>query len=215
MLNATKIKKLFRKGVKISGISFPPTDDKPATDILFTIDGVIAFRISSYDTELVAKLIEVEAMDLDYSFKHTFDLTKLLDVEHTEPFTLTPVTLVDNKKPVSLLQGSNKVAFVYKEQVECFKDGSYVGFDKELSPIYWIENDIVKGLIMPIRGTNADVIQDIATRLTPTVSIKSRDGDEAFGYCSNCHRAERFRTWDSYKYCPVCGYKVSKGGGTK
>lgn len=208
MFNVAKIKKLIKKTANISGISFPPTDDKPATDILFTIDGVVAFRISSYDTEIVAKLIEVGAIGLNYKFKKEFDLTKLMDTKDLEPFTLTPIYLEDDKKTISILQGKNDVSFVYKEQVECFKEGNYFGLDKALSPIYWVENDIIKGLIMTIRGVHLDTIQDVAVKLTPTVTIEERNSDPNFGYCSNCARAERLRTWKDYKHCPVCGYKI-------
>ncbi len=217
MLNVTKIKKLITKNVKINGASFPPTDDKPATDILFTIEGYVAFKISSYDTEIVAKLIEVGAMELDYSFKNKSDLTKLFDVStyDLEPYKLTPVTLTEGKTQIAVLHGTDNATFVNKAYTDCFKDDHYYGYPKERRPVYYIENGKTTGLIMPFKVDSVGVIQDIASKTTPTVTITERDGDTSFGYCSHCHRAERLRTWDAYKYCPVCGYKVSKGGGTK
>lgn len=215
MFNVAKIKKLITKRVRINGASFPAPGDIPATDILFTIEGAVAFRISSYDTEIIAKLIEVGAMDPGYKFTNQSDLTKLFDVPRNdlEPYNLTPVTLTNDKKDLAILLGKNYASFVTKAYTDCFTEDSYYGYSKERSPIYYMENDKTKGLIMPWKVDTVGVIQDIARMTAPPTTVTERPSDPNFGYCSNCNRAERLRTWNDYKYCPVCGHKISKGGG--
>lgn len=73
--------------------------------------------------------------------------------------------------------------------------------------------ELRKGLIMPWNVDTVGVIQDIARKTAPPTTVTERPSDPNFGYCSNCNRAERLRTWNDYKYCPVCGHKISKGGG--
>jgi len=210
MFNISKIKKLITKSAKINGASFPPTEDKPATDILFTIEGYIAFKISSYDTEIVAKLIEVGAMELDYSFKNKSDLSSLFNVHSydVEPFELTKVTVTEAKKQISILQGKEYVSFIDKDFTDCFTGGNFFGQAKQRGVIFHIENDKTKGVIMPFKTDSIGVIQEIASKTTPTVTIK--EGDDHFGYCSNCQRAEKIRTWHDYKFCPCCGHKIER-----
>ncbi len=209
MLNVTKIKKLITKNVRINGASFPPTEDRPGTDILFTIEGVVAFKISSYDTEIVAKLIEVGAMEPNYTFKNTSDLSSLFNNKDTVPFDITPVVLRDDKKELCIVKNANYVSVQDKSFLDCFKDGTFVGQGQKYGTIlYHIDNDRVMGIIMPVRVKNLEVFTEIADKITPTVTIK--EGDDHFGYCSNCQRAEKIRTWHDYKYCPCCGHKIER-----
>ena len=209
MLNVTKIKKLITKNVRISGASFPPKEDRLITDILFTIDGVVAFKIASYDTEIVAKLIEVGAMEPNYTFKNKADLSSLFNNKDTVPFEITPVVLRDDKKELCIVKSDKHISVQDKSFLDCFKGGAFVGQAQKYGAIlYHVDNDTVIGIVMPVKVKNLEVFTDIADKITPTVTIK--EDDDHFGYCSNCQRAEKIRTWRDYKYCPCCGHKIER-----
>lgn len=209
MLNTSKIKKLITKNARISGISFPPTEDRPSTDIVFTINGHVAFKTSSYDTEIVAKLIEVGAMEPSYTFTNTSDISSLFNASDTLPYTITPIVLADDKKEMCVVKSDKYVSLLDKVFVDCFKGGRLVGKAKNYDVLYHIDNEMVIGIIMPLRVSNhLEAITDIANKITPTATIK--EDDDSFGHCSNCQRAEKLRTWRDYKYCPCCGYKIKR-----
>lgn len=209
MLNTSKIKKLITKNVRINGISFPPTEDKPGTDILFTIDGHVAFKTSSYDTEIVAKLIEVGAMEPNYTFTNTSDISYLFSTLATLPYTVTSIKLTDSKAEMCVMENEHYISLADKKFIDCFTGGTFTGKAQNYDMLYHVDNENVIGIIAPLKaGNHTKAITDIANKITAAVRIN--EGEDNFGHCSNCQRAEKLRTWREYNYCPCCGRKVVK-----
>lgn len=151
MLNKKAILKLITKCTNIQGFTIAPTEKKPYTEMIVSLN-TMAFKVSEKDSEVLLKLMAVGAINRELVFANNVpDLEKLFRISDKATETIRTPVYLNTSQLYNAFIVDTHAKFYPINLIDCFEDVEYQTEPQEVSVLYVEGKDGLEGVVCGMR----------------------------------------------------------------